>query len=123
MEKHGTRSTRVGRCLGCLSILELGNQSREIQKKYRIEKAYHGHNRHRVAQLQIYKPLLQELKNSSDVQGDTLKFCTSILTADKIGAFGGKAALWDFMKDIANNLNRKKEGFHFSGNTRAFFQT
>ena len=65
----------------------------------------------------MYRPLLQELKNSSDVHSDILKFYTSILTAQRVGAFRGKAALWDFMKDTANNLNKKKEGFCFSGNT------
>ena len=93
MEKRGTRSTNPGRRLGYLSILELGNQSRKIQKKYQTERAYHGHNRRRIAQLQIYRSLFWELKNSFDVQSDILKFCTDILTAHTVGAFGGKATL------------------------------
>lgn len=38
-------------------------------------------------------------------------------------AFGGKPALWDFMKDVVRNLNRKKEGFRFSKNNKSFGQT
>jgi hypothetical protein len=31
--------------------------------------------------------------------------------------------LWDFMKDVATNLNRKKGGCRYSENTKAFAQT
>jgi hypothetical protein len=38
-------------------------------------------------------------------------FCNNILSTHCTNAFGGKLALWDFMKDVARNLNRKKEGY------------
>jgi hypothetical protein len=51
IEKRGTHSTANRRKLGYLSVFELAKHSRLIQKKYRVERAYHGHTRHRVAQL------------------------------------------------------------------------
>jgi hypothetical protein len=30
--------------------------------------------------------------------------------------------LWDFLRDVANNLNRKKQGHRFSKNTKSFCQ-
>jgi hypothetical protein len=38
-------------------------------------------------------------------------FCNNILSTHCTNVFGGKLALWDFMKDVARNLNRKKEGY------------
>lgn len=35
---------------------------------------------------------------------------------------GGQPALWDFLKDVANNLNHKKQGFCWSSNSLAFTQ-
>ena len=36
---------------------------------------------------------------------------------------GGKPALWDFLKDVANNLNHKKQRARWSRNSLAFSQT
>ena len=41
------------------------------------------------------------------------KFCGDILSAHESGAFRGRPALWDFMQDVAANLNRKKQGIQF----------
>ena len=35
---------------------------------------------------------------------------------------GGKLALWDFLKDVATNLNQKKQGIRWSTNSVAFSQ-
>jgi hypothetical protein len=62
------------------------------------------------------------LNGQSSNRGGILKFCNNILAAHRVGAFGGKPALWDFMKDVASNLNRKKQGYRFSSNSRSFAQ-
>jgi hypothetical protein len=66
---------------------------------------------------------LSKLRRTTDVATNTLNFCTSIVSAHRVGAFGGKATLWDFMKDATTNLNRNRQGKRFSANTRAFAQT
>ena len=53
-------------------------------------------------------PLFNELKRTPDVGNDILKFYTNIVSAYRTSAFGGKAALWNFMKDATKNMNRKK---------------
>jgi hypothetical protein len=123
LEKRGNRNTGTGRRLGFLSVLELAAHSRIITKKYRIERAYHAHNRRRVSQLKMFRPLLKQLVGIGDPATDVLKFCTNIVAAHRTSAFGGKPALWDFMKDVATNLNRKKQGFRFSTNSKSFAQT
>jgi hypothetical protein len=108
LEKTCTRGIASGHRLGYMSVLELAKSYRIITKKYRIERAFHAHNRRRVAQLKMCKPLIKELQKTGDVQIDLMKFYTNIVSAHRTSAFGGKPALWDFMKDVARNLNRKK---------------
>jgi hypothetical protein len=123
LEKRDNRNTGTGRRLGFLSVLKLATHSRVITKKYRIERAYHAHNRRRVSQLKMFRPLLKQLVGIGDPATDVLKFCTNIVAAYRTSAFGGKPALWNFMKDVATNLNRKKQGFRFSTNSKSFAQT
>jgi hypothetical protein len=123
LEKRGTRGTASGHRLGYIFVLELAKSCRIITKKYRIERAFHVHNWRRVAQLKMCKPLIKELHKTGDVQTDLMRFCTNIVSAHRTSAFGGKLALWDFMKDVARNLNRKKQGFRFSQNIESFGQT
>ena len=52
-----------------------------------------------------------------------LLFCQNIVVAHRSGAFGGKPALWDFLRDIAQNLNlEKKNGHRYSKNSKSFTQ-
>lgn len=53
---------------------------------------------------------------------DVLSFCNNILAAHRTNAFEGKPALWDFLRDVANYLNRERQGHRFSENTKAFCQ-
>jgi hypothetical protein len=53
---------------------------------------------------------------------DVLLFCQNIVSAHRTGAFGGKPALWDFLSNVAQNLNRKKAGQRFSNNSKSFAQ-
>jgi hypothetical protein len=108
LEKRGSRCTGIGRRLGYLSVFELAQQSREITKKIRVERAYSTHHKRRLAQLKMFRPLLKQLRMTGDDGNDILKFCTNIVSVHRTSAFGGKPALWDFMKDVATNLNRRR---------------
>ncbi len=52
-----------------------------------------------------------------------MKFCHSIVLAHKRGAFGGRGALWDMLSDIAQNLNRGKQGYRYKPGTKLLCQT
>ena len=51
-----------------------------------------------------------------------LVFCQNIVSAHCTSAFGGKPTLWDFLRDVVQNLNRNKVGYRFSENTKCFLQ-
>ena len=61
-------------------------------------------------------------KRSKQVEGEhgVLNFCHSIIAAYRTGAFGGKPALWEFLQDVAKNLNTKKNAHWYSKNNKAF---
>lgn len=73
-----------------------------------------------IVQLKLKRPTLKESAKQACNGGDLLKFCNNIVTAYRIGACRGKPALWDSMKDVASDLNRKKKGFRFSSNSKSF---
>lgn len=50
------------------------------------------------------------------------KFCDSIILAHQQGAFGGRDALWDLMRDIALNLHRSKTDQLYSKTTKLICQ-
>jgi hypothetical protein len=122
VEKKGTRSTCPRRRTGYMQVFELTKNSRNIRKKYRAERTHHAHQKRRLAQLQIYKPVL-ELLEIGDVKHDILKFCTNIIATHRTNSFGGKLALWNFMTDVATNINYDPEGFRYNKNTKSFAQT
>jgi hypothetical protein len=76
----------------------------------------------RVAQLRMSKRGLRLSVQENFNKNDVLSFCNNILAAHRTNAFGGKPALWDFLRDIANNLNRQKQGHRYSKNTKSFYQ-
>ena len=122
MEKRGFRDTRMGRRAGYLSVLELRSHSRKLVKKFRLEKMRHWAAKTRIAQLKMKRPTLRESAHEASDQHNVLKFCTDIIAAHRTGAMGGKPALWDFMRDVACNLNQKKQGMRWSTNSKAFSQ-
>jgi hypothetical protein len=54
---------------------------------------------------------------------DVFQFCSNILSTHHTNAFSGKPNLWDFLKDVAGNLNWKKWGYKWSTNSEGFAQT
>ena len=122
LEKRGMRGSMQGRRIGFLSVLEMSGHIRLTNKKYHVERMKRWVGKARIAQLRVKRPsLLQSAKQASE-QHNVLKFCNNIIAAHRTGAFGGKPALWDFMRDVASNLNRKKRGYRFSVNTKSFGQ-
>jgi len=83
---------------------------------------YHWAAKLRIAQLKIKRPTLKKLAMAASNNHNVYKFFGDILRAHRTGAFGGRPALWDFMRDIAANLNRRKDGFRFSENSKALAQ-
>lgn len=122
LEKRGTRNTCKERRLGYLQMNELSSHSRIITKKLKLEKMYHWAAKARIVQLRVKRPTLKEVAKEASSQHYLLKFCNDIISAHRSGAFGGKPVLWDFMRDVASNLNRTKQGYRFSSNTKSFSQ-
>jgi hypothetical protein len=73
-----------------------------------------------VAHLKMSKRGLKLSAQENFNREDVLSFCNNILAAHRISAFGGKPALCDFFRDVATNLNRKKQGHRLSSNTKSF---
>lgn len=124
LEKRGTRSSAGGRRLGFLQSHELFQYSRHRAYEIRLAKQKLCRMRALVCQLKITRPTLREAAAECENRRDVLKLCNNIILAHKTKAFGGKAALWDFIVDVGNNLNKKSaKGNRFSSNTAAFAQT
>ena len=120
--KRGSRDTESGRRVDYLSSLELAAHSRKLAQKYRVEKAMHWVMKSRVAQLKVNQQGLKLSAVESFNRKDVLSFCNNILAAHRTNAFGGKPALWDFLRDVATNLNRVRQGHRFSKNTKSIAQ-
>lgn len=110
VEKRRSRGIATGRRVGYLSAVKLSSHSRLLAKKHRKERFKHWGAKARIAQLKVSRPTLKESAKQSSHQHNVLKFCLDIIAAHRIGARGGKPALWNFLKDVATNLNRKKQG-------------
>ena len=108
--KRGHRSAASGIRLGYLSAVEVCKHTRSLSRKLRLEKLHYSHATTRIAQLKAKRPTLRESANNASSDDNLIKFCNNIISAHRIGAFGGKPALWDFLKDVAPNLNRKDQG-------------
>ena len=68
------------------------------------------------------RPTLKEFAIAASNESNLYGFCGNILNAHRSGAFGGKPTLWDFMRDVAANLNCRKEGVRFFENSKALAQ-
>ena len=120
--KRGHHSSTGGIRLGYLSISEISGQSRILLQKFRVMKLQCWNARTRIVQLKAKRPTLCESAENASSDINLIKFCNNIISAHRIGAFGGKDVLWDFLKDLAANLNRKKSGNRYSENTKSFAQ-
>jgi hypothetical protein len=122
LEKRGCRGTGDGRRIGFLSMQELANHSRVTMKRLRNERRLRWYQKAMLVRLAVTRPKLRITAEEALVRKDVVKFCNDIIAAHRTGAFGGKPALWDFMRDVTTNLRRKKQGHRFSKNSKCFVQ-
>jgi hypothetical protein len=120
--KRGCRHTQSRRRIDYLQRTEVAEQSRTLAKKHREEKARHWLMKAKVVQLKVSHRGLKLSAIESFNRKDVLSFCNNILAAHSTNAFGGKPALWDFLRDVATNLNRVRQGHRFSKNSKSFAQ-
>jgi len=73
--------------------------------------------------LQRKSPKLRDVCVDAANKADMLKFCNSMALAHKRGAFGGKGALWDLLRDIMANISRPKKGQRWRAGTKVLMQT
>jgi hypothetical protein len=122
IEKRGTRTMQLGRRIDYLLVQELAFHSQKLGRQLREERALHWSMRARVAQLKMSKRGLPLSAQENFNKKDVFSFCNNILAAHRTNAFGGKPALWDFLRDVATNLNCTKNGYRYSKNTKSFCQ-
>jgi len=104
--KRGSRDTQCGRKVDYLSSPKLAAHSRTLARKYREEKARHWLIKSRVVHLKVSHHGLKFSLVESFNRKDVLSFYNNILAAHKTNTFWEKLALWDFLGDVAINLNR-----------------
>ena len=120
--KRGYHSTAGRIQLGYLFAIEVNRHTMKLSKKFRLQKLHYCHARIRIVQLKAKRPTMRESAQNACADNNLTKFCNNIITAHRVGAFGGKDALWDFLKDVAQNLNRKNVGNRYFENTKCFAQ-
>lgn len=121
-KKRGTRGTDCGRRLDFLTKQELRQttfiakkHARDLTLKLWSAKAH-------IAVLSVRLRTLREASMESLNRKDVKRFCNNIVEAHRLGKFGGKPALWDFLQDVATNMSRPKAGKRYSANTKALFE-
>lgn len=123
LEKRGERTTHGGIRLGYLTTQELSSQVHSLNAKRRRERWLLALQAQKVCALSTRKRKLEELLGVAADRKDLRLFLRNIVTGHRNGAFGGKDALWDFLKDVAKNLERNPKGNRFSQRTKAIAHT
>jgi hypothetical protein len=103
--KRGARGRGFGRRLGYLSIHELFTHSCAICKKYQTAKFAHWYQKGIITQLKMSRPSFKASSLECLKRNDVFQFCSNILSTHHTNSFGGKLALWDFLKYVARNVN------------------
>ncbi|CAM6096732.1 unnamed protein product [Calypogeia fissa] len=119
---RGERDTGAGRRIGYLTKTEIKGfvtNLNELHRKWRWLLAFQAQ---KVCALSTKKRKLEELLGVVADRKDLRTFLRNIVNGYRVGAFGGKEAIWDFMYDIARNLNRKSQGFRYNPRTKAIAQ-
>jgi hypothetical protein len=91
-----------------------------VNREFRAQSRLLWSHKACLSQLKMSRPTLRERERQLEGERGILNFCHNIISAHRTGAFGGKPALWDFMQDVARNLNRSAKGFRFSDNSKSF---
>jgi len=100
----------------------VSKHTRSLAKKLNLQMLHSWHAKTRTVQLKAKIPTMRESAMNASSDNNLIKFCNNIISVHRIGAFGRKDALWDFLKDVVANLNRKDPGNRYSENTKCFAQ-
>lgn len=76
----------------------------------------------RIASLSVRVRSLTEANMESLQRKDVRRFCNNVVEAHRLGKFGGKPALWNFLQDVAQNLVRTRQGNRFKDTSKATFE-
>ena len=75
--------------------------NRFITKIFQLERNYSWSSKTTIARLRVSRPSLRQAAIiASSKENNLIKLCNYIIAAHSLGAFGGKPALWDFMRDV-----------------------
>lgn len=122
VEKRGTRYAIRGRRIDYLGHHELALHGRVVARKLKFERALLWQTKTQVVQLKRAHRSLKLNATENFICEEVFAFYNNILSTHRTNAFGGKPALWDFLRDVAANLNWSKQGYRFSTNTKSFAQ-
>lgn len=76
----------------------------------------------KVAILSVRIRTLREASMQSLIRKDIQRFCNNIIEAHRLGKFGGKATLWEFLQDLVQSMIRSSLGRRYTENTKAIFE-
>jgi hypothetical protein len=119
---RGERTTHGRIRLGYLTKTELRKHVHDLNSKYRKEHWMLTKQAQKVCALSTRKKKLEELLGVAADRKDLKLFLRNIVNGHRNGAFGGKEGLWDFLKDVARNLERSSKGVHYTKRTKAIAQ-
>ena len=88
--KRGHCSTTLGIRLDYLSTVEISKHTRKLMKKFRLMKLEYWNARTRIVQLKTKRPTMRESTTYASSDNNLIKFCNNIISAHRIGAFGGE---------------------------------
>jgi hypothetical protein len=121
--KRSAKGIGFGKRFRYLFIHEPSAHNCAICKKYQTAKFALWYQKGKVAQLKMSRPSLKVSSFECLKRKDVFRFCNNILSTHCTNVFGGKPSLWDFLKDVVGNQNRKKEGYKWNMNNKGFTQT
>lgn len=121
-KKRGNRGTGAGRRLDYLTKDEIRKTALVAKKQSRDLLLRLWWAKSHIAILSVRVRSLREANIESLNRKDVRRFCNNIVEAHRLGKFGGKTALWDFLQDVAQNMLRSNSGQRYSENTKAIFE-
>ena len=120
--KRGNRGTRNRTRLDFLTKEEVKAEHVSTKKELRDASRKLWWADRRIAALSVRVRSMKEASMESLQRKDIRRFCNNVIEAHRLGKFGGKSALWDFLQDIAQNLVRTRQGKRFKETSKAIFE-
>jgi hypothetical protein len=122
VEKHGTRDTGRGRRIDYLTSEEVTLEHRKTKEKTHTLERELWVVRARCMRVTASKRSFVGVQTEMANHTDVISFCRCIVQAWRDGLWGGREALWEFMKDVTKNLVTKKEGHRFSQSLKMMWE-